>query len=451
MRDFFRPVEGSNFCEMLTSYNKHQWSADGETWVDVVFHSYSGHCGGSALWWPRDNGRAGDERERLSFWGHDGSLTGGCCSSSTAVEKTNPSLPGNSYTWWGQPFTLNYFSDLQPLPPNTGMSLVVAVPGTTVADDAFWAEPCKLIPSTARGITVDTGAVSVVCACSLCVRARVQTATSCPLTQDITACFYSACARTLDNNGFVSRVSCRGVVLHSCMCNIQTLDDVLAPLKCCHVPTTPTDVIAGNKKVRDFFRPVEGSNFCEMLTSVDKHQWSADGKTWVTVGFNSYTGLNGGSADGWPRGNGRAGDERTHLSFWGKDGSHTGGCCSSSTAVASTHPSLHGNDGGTQWGQPFTLNYFSDLQPLPPNTGMSLVADVAGTTLANDAYWAEQCKKIPSTARGIVVDMGAVSGVLRAIFLNHPSHFSCPSASTLTFSNKKARSINLKCYLFLFL
>lgn len=85
---------------------------------------------------------------------------------------------------------------LQPLPPNTGMSLVADVPGTTVANDAFWAEKCTTIPSTARGITVDMGAVSVV-VCRVCVRARVRTASSCPLTQDITAPFYYACARVL--------------------------------------------------------------------------------------------------------------------------------------------------------------------------------------------------------------------------------------------------------------
>jgi len=157
---------------------------------------------------------------------------------------------------------------LQPLPPNTGMSLVVAVPGTTVADDAFWAVECQKIPSMARGITVDMGAV------------------------------------------------------------------------------------------RDFFRPVEGSSFCEMLTSYNKHQWSADGETWVDVAFYGHSVLhNGGSAYGWPRDDGRAGDARTHLSFWGDDGSLTGGCCSSSTAVAHTLPSLPGNGGNTHWGQPFSVSF----------------------------------------------------------------------------------------------
>lgn len=56
-------------------------------------------------------------------------------------------------------------------------------------------------------------------------------------------------------------------------------------------------------------------------------------------------------------------------------------------------------------------------QPLPPNTGMSLVAAVVGTTVANDAYWAEACKKIPGTASGIAIDMGDVSLRWRCVTL----------------------------------
>lgn len=48
------------------------------------------------------------------------------------------------------------------------------------------------------------------------------------------------------------------------------------------------------------------------------------------------------------------------------------------------------------------------VQPLPPNTGMSLITNVAGTTIANDAYWAEQCKTIPPSTLFLVLDMGAV-------------------------------------------
>eukprot|EP00729_Bicosta_minor_P019316 gene19316-biopygen16281 len=302
---------------MLTSIDKHQWSADGKTWVDVRFYSDSGHNGGSTLWWPRDNGRAGDERAYLSVWGDYGSRTGGCCSSSTAVNATHPALPGNRQsTAWGQPFTLNYFVDLQPLPPNTGMSLVAAVRGTTVADDAFWAVECKKISSAATGIVVDMGAV------------------------------------------------------------------------------------------RDFFRPVEGATFCEMLQSHDKHEWSADGVVWVDI-INGSSGHNGGSADWWPRDDGRAGDARKHLSVWGTDaGSRTGGCCSSSTAVDMTYPSLPGNGAFPCWGQPFTLNYFVDLTTTmtttPPRLPPQSTTSVPGVPFTTAAPSTNSRKKSKATIPVVV-------------------------------------------------
>ena len=54
------------------------------------------------------------------------------------------------------------------------------------------------------------------------------------------------------------------------------------------------------------------------------------------------------------------------------------------------------------------MSYAIQLQPPPANTGMSLVTNVAGTTVADDAYWAEKCKTIPSNTLFIVLDMGAV-------------------------------------------
>ena len=63
------------------------------------------------------------------------------------------------------------------------------------------------------------------------------------------------------------------------------------------------------------------------------------------------------------------------------------------------------------------MSYAIQLQPPPPNTVMVLVADVAGTTRANDAYWAEKCQSIPQETPFIAVDMGTV----RLLFpsLNH--------------------------------
>lgn len=108
-----------------------------------------------------------------------------------------------------------------------------------------------------------------------------------------------------------------------------------------------------------------------------------------------------------PRDVGESGDERKHLSYWGNDDrNYRGGCCSSSTAV---------DWNGEHWKQTFTLSIGLALHSLPPNTGMSLVADVPGTTLANDAFWAEQCKTIPSNALFVVVDMGAVRDFYKPI------------------------------------
>ena len=152
-------------------------------------------------------------------------------------------------------------------------------------------------------------------------------------------------------------------------------------------------------KVRDFFRPIDSATttYCDMLQKYGTHQWSPNGVDWFEVGFTGSSHY-GGSAEYWPRDNGRIGDERQYLSFWGGlAGAVLGGCCSSSTAVAKTG-----------WGQSLTLSYAVQLQPLPPNTGMSLVVEVAGTTLANDAFWAVECQKIPSNTEFLVLDMGAV-------------------------------------------
>lgn len=46
------------------------------------------------------------------------------------------------------------------------------------------------------------------------------------------------------------------------------------------------------------------------------------------------------------------------------------------------------------------------VQPLPQNTGMSLVAKVSGATQADDAFWADKCKTIPENALFLVIDVG---------------------------------------------
>ena len=68
--DYFKPVAGITYCEMLQSNTLHQWSSDGKNWVIPTFYGH--HLGGSAKNYPTDG------RGYLSFWGGHGAR-GGCC------------------------------------------------------------------------------------------------------------------------------------------------------------------------------------------------------------------------------------------------------------------------------------------------------------------------------------------------------------------------------------
>ena len=90
--------------------------------------------------------------------------------------------------------------------------------------------------------------------------------------------------------------------------------------------------------VTDYFRPVQGKTYCEMLDSFKLHQWSVDGLNWITP--NYYTRHKGGSARNYPN------DGRQFLSFWGdRQGGFRGGCCATSYTRASN------------WGKAFKLFY----------------------------------------------------------------------------------------------
>ena len=47
----------------------------------------------------------------------------------------------------------------------------------------------------------------------------------------------------------------------------------------------------------------------------------------------------------------------------------------------------------------------------PPNTALTLVANVSSTTLANDDYWEGKCGAIPEVALFVRLEMGTVSEV----------------------------------------
>jgi hypothetical protein len=49
-----------------------------------------------------------------------------------------------------------------------------------------------------------------------------------------------------------------------------------------------TKPVSSKLIVWDFFKPVEGSTWCDMLVSVDKHMWSPDAITWWQPGYDDF-------------------------------------------------------------------------------------------------------------------------------------------------------------------
>jgi hypothetical protein len=78
--------------------------------------------------------------------------------------------------------------------------------------------------------------------------------------------------------------------------------------------------------VVDYFKPVEGASWCEMLTSPNKHQWSPSGVGgWEVPAYHFEDHANGGSVGFWPS-TSVVGDKRIYLPFWGSN-VHVAGCC----------------------------------------------------------------------------------------------------------------------------
>jgi hypothetical protein len=127
--------------------------------------------------------------------------------------------------------------------------------------------------------------------------------------------------------------------------------------KCADIPDETSYLVltmttTDDANVVDYFKPIKGTTWCDMLTSNTKHQWSRDASEWVTP--PPYDGANanfmlGGSKWEWPLKN-VDGNTRTYLTMWGNDGTNTrtGGCCSDTYVF----------DGcKTTWSQSFTFAF----------------------------------------------------------------------------------------------
>ncbi|CAK0798152.1 unnamed protein product [Prorocentrum cordatum] len=105
--DYFRPITGASYCDMLTSPSHHQWSNDFLTWRTPDY--YHGHVGGSAANWPKNN-VDGDNRKFLTFWGNGFGGSGGCCHITYGGDSPMP----------GRPFTMDWCSAPTLITPRGG-------------------------------------------------------------------------------------------------------------------------------------------------------------------------------------------------------------------------------------------------------------------------------------------------------------------------------------------
>jgi hypothetical protein len=460
-RDYFKPLTVGTpvptWCDMLRSHRHHRWSRDGISFVQPHYVTFRTSNGGSESKYLENVDKTpGDERQHVSFWG-DETNVGGCCSTSYAQDTTG----------WGNAFTMAYGMQLQPPPPNTLLTELAIVAGTTVTNDVFWKKLCEDIPTTTAFLMLDMGAtrdffkpVQDETWCTMLVSHKKHQWSHNGLdwrtpgidnfnnnggsdngwpTANVDGdsrrylsfwgvnndaltggcCSY---VYTREYNGWGKAFTVQyGVPLQSMhppppnttvveFVNVDgtaNVDTAFWNKKCTEVPSDASFVMLTIGTTRDFFKPTKGKKFCEMLKSHERHQWSHDGINWRTPVYGVTTRF-GGSQTDWPLEN-IDGDGRTFLSSWGTTGSFLlGGCCSSSYVGAAAN-----NDGV---GKAFTMAYgvpFQDLPPLPSDTTVTVFATVDGTICAHTKYWNIKCKEVPAEAKFVMLTMGATRDFFR--------------------------------------
>jgi len=132
---------------------------------------------------------------------------------------------------------------------------------------------------------------------------------------------------------------------------------------CKAIPMTTAFVKIAMGDTVDYFRPTTGKTYCDMLTSgiSPVHKWSKDGDTWVDMAGKYETGPNfGGSMVKAVE----TGDARNHVPFWGssKPG-NTGGCCYA--APEAKEP--------IGFGKGFTMSYCEQATAPPVNQLVELL------------------------------------------------------------------------------
>lgn len=132
-------------------------------------------------------------------------------------------------------------------------------------------------------------------------------------------------------------------------------DDAFWEQQCRRVPAAAQYAIVRMGEVVDYFKPMPGKTWCEMLTSHTNHMWSptAEDGTWITPQQSQFYDHHGGSFGNWPQEN-VEGDNRRFLSMWGTSSASLGGCCAGKTTT---------NYGG--WGKSFSMHFVYPMVEFP--------------------------------------------------------------------------------------
>ena len=83
-----------------------------------------------------------------------------------------------------------------------------------------------------------------------------------------------------------------GMSLVAHVTSVSVANDTFWQEQCTSIPSKAIFITVDMGGIRDFFRPIEGASYCEMLVSSNKHEWSFDGLNWKTPKYSSQN--NGG-------------------------------------------------------------------------------------------------------------------------------------------------------------
>jgi hypothetical protein len=466
-RDFFKPGDGATVCEMLKSRVLHQWSPDGLGWLTPEYdnrlesfkHPFEGSLGGSLEDWPRDN-VAREARKYLPIWGSAVTM-GGCCSASNTY-----------FTGWGQTFTFSHGMSVhvaQPPPPNTVTTVFAAVSSTQQGTDAYWATVCQSVPAGATFLLLQMGLVrdyfrptaDDVTMCAMLTSNNLHEWSpngvdweiprhNAGITNGGSGTDWPKQNKDGDGRSHLSTWGTTGGQMGGC-CSSTYLEDVSPgwghPFSlsfgmqvaqppppgtaitvfatvddktkaddkywsetCLQVPEDTSYLMLDMGTVRDFFKPIGGASWCEMLAGYTKHEWSPNGIDWVIPKYTATSTIRGGSYQYWLQLEGTSNgghDARQSLSFWGVTTNHLGGCCSSAYS-----------EFASGWGHPFQLAYGVPLQvaqPPPSGTVATVFATVQTNTHANAEFWTKECQEIPASASYLMLRMGDVHDFFKPV------------------------------------